>query len=318
MKKAIEGGFRALGIVLTSLTLIGLTACSSSKPVEAGLLSHVNIGQSDVVTAHVEPNDGQQKLKVVALANGAAEIIAAMGLSSYLVGRDVASSETALESVPVVTSGHQVIPEKIISLHPDVVLVDSATGPSSALDVIRKSGIALVEIPEAWTLKDIPIKITSIGNAIGTPKTALRLNKKIENVLGKFKTESKVKPRIAFLYLRGTSSIYLMGGPGSGADSLIEAIGAVDVGAISLPHAFNSLTSEALVKANPDILLVMTKGLESVGGIDGLISLPGVAQTNAGKKRRVISVDDSLLLSFGPRTPSLVSKLSIAVSQVMK
>jgi iron complex transport system substrate-binding protein len=124
-------------------------------------------------------------------------------------------------------------------------------------------------------------------------------------------------PRIAFLYLRGTSSIYLIGGPGSGADSLIQSIGGIDVGAVSLKHPFNTLTPEALAAANPDVILVMTKGLESVGGISGLLKLPGVAQTNAGKNAKVIDVDDSLLLSFGPRTPSLLNALSAAVTKVM-
>ena len=60
----------------------------------------------------------------------------------------------------------------------------------------------------------------------------------------------------------------------------------------------------------------MTKGLESVGGVNGLIKLPGVAQTKAGKNRAIIDVDDSLLLSFGPRTPSLVEALAQALKEV--
>ncbi len=62
----------------------------------------------------------------------------------------------------------------------------------------------------------------------------------------------------------------------------------------------------------------MEKGFLSVGGIDGLIKLPGVAQTDAGKNRAVIAVDDSLLLSFGPRTPDLIAQLSLAISRVME
>jgi iron complex transport system substrate-binding protein len=118
--------------------------------------------------------------------------------------------------------------------------------------------------------------------------------------------------------LRGTSSIYLIGGPGSGADSLIQSIGAIDIGAQSFKNPFNTLTPEALAAANPDVILVMSKGLESVGGIEGLLKLPGVAQTNAGKNSRIIDVDDSLLLSFGPRTPSLLNALSVALTKVMK
>jgi iron complex transport system substrate-binding protein len=126
----------------------------------------------------------------------------------------------------------------------------------------------------------------------------------------------KNSPRVAFLYLRGTSAVYLIGGAGSGADSLLAAIGAVDVGAQKLDRPFNTLTAESLAELNPDVILVMSKGLESVGGIQGLLKLPGVAQTKAGKNSAVIDVDDSLLLSFGPRTPSLVDALAKAISKV--
>lgn len=318
MEIGARRGLKALGLLALAVSVSGLSACSAPNSGSQSTNSHVNIGQADVTSAHVTSVDGPKNLRVVALANGSAEILTAMGMRKFLVGRDVASTESALATVPIVTSGHQVIPEKIISLKPDVVLVDSATGPSSALSVLRKSGIALKEISEAWTLTDIYKKVTAIGEALGSPLTASQLNSQIANSIKNAKLNSGVQPRIAFLYLRGTSSIYLMGGPGSGADSLISAAGAIDVGAESLSHPFNSLTSEALVAANPDILLVMTKGLESVGGVDGLIALAGVAQTAAGKHRRIISVDDSLLLSFGPRTPSLLSALSAAIASVMK
>jgi iron complex transport system substrate-binding protein len=62
----------------------------------------------------------------------------------------------------------------------------------------------------------------------------------------------------------------------------------------------------------------MTKGLESVGGVQGLIKLPGVAQTEAGKRKAIIDVDDSLLLSFGPRSYSLLTELANSVEIVMQ
>jgi iron complex transport system substrate-binding protein len=49
-----------------------------------------------------------------------------------------------------------------------------------------------------------------------------------------------------------------------------------------------------------------------------LLKLPGVAQTKAGKNSAVIDVDDSLLLSFGPRTPALVQQLALALDEVNK
>jgi iron complex transport system substrate-binding protein len=309
MKRVIQG----------VLIIFLLSGCSQpASNVNNSKNSLPNIGPSDVHGVSVSAIASPHFKRLVALANGSAEIIAAMGMESSVVGRDVASTMPLLASIPIVTSGHQVIPEKIISLNPDLVLIDASTGPASAIKVLKNSQISLKEIGEAWTLADIQRKVSDIGVAIGATSSANALNKKISIELAKLRISSSAHPRIAFLYLRGTSAIYLMGGPGSGADSLIGAIGAIDVGAETLKHPFNSLTSEALVTAQPDVLLVMTKGLESVGGVDGLISLPGVAQTPAGKHRRIIAVDDSLLLSFGPRTPALLALLAKDVSEVMK
>jgi iron complex transport system substrate-binding protein len=172
----------------------------------------------------------------------------------------------------------------------------------------------VVETPESWSLEDLPIKVRAVGAAIGAQAQAELLIQELNSSL-KVSTV-KSSPRVAFLYLRGTSSIYLIGGQGSGADSLLKAIGAVDVGAQSLAQPYNTLTAESLAALNPDVILVMSKGLESVGGVQGLLKLPGVAQTKAGKNSAVIDVDDSLLLSFGPRTPSLVEALADALSKV--
>lgn len=273
-----------------------------------------SISQDSVTSISVQSPATFSVSRVVSLANGVAEIMNALNAKSILVGRDISSAEAALKDIPIVTSGHQVISEKVIALKPDLVIIDASTGPRSAIEQIKSAGITVVQTPESWTLADIPVKVSAVAAAIGAPTQGDLLSQKIKEQSVAKKVSGK--PRIAFLYLRGTSSIYLIGGPGSGADSLIQAIGAVDVGAQSLKHPFNTLTAESLASLNPDVLIVMTKGLESVGGVDGLLKLPGVAQTTAGKNHAVVDVDDSLLLSFGPRTPSLLNQLAVAVTKV--
>ena len=288
-----------------------LSGCASQQN-----LNTMSISQDSVLTVKVEAPTDFAVSRVVTLANGVAEIMNSLNAKSILVGRDISSTEDALKEIPIVTSGHQVVAEKVISLKPDLVIIDASSGPKAAIDQITGAGIKVVETPEIWTLADIPTKVRAVGVAIGALRQAEVLISRMETALNT--SQVSAKPKVAFLYLRGTSAIYLIGGPGSGADSLIQAVGAVDVGAKALPHPFNTMTAESLASLNPDVILVMTKGLESVGGIDGLVKLPGVAQTNAGKNKAVIDVDDSLLLSFGPRTPSLVQALARAIESVNK
>ncbi len=74
------------------------------------------------------------------------------------------------------------------------------------------------------------------------------------------------------------------------------------------------MTAEALVAAQPDVLVMMTDGLESVGGVDGLIErIPAIAETSAGAHRRVIDMADAEILSFGPRSADVISALARAL-----
>jgi iron complex transport system substrate-binding protein len=302
---------KKFGVIAITALAILLTGCGTSQNFQSQTIS-----ENDVSAISIDSTSNFSVSRVVVLANGVAEIINALNAKSILVGRDISSTEKELKDIPIVTSGHQVLPEKIIELKPDLVIIDASTGPKAAIDQIRTAGIKIVETPESWTLSDIPTKVSAVASAIGAPAQGDLLNQAFNKELKN--SISAIKARIAFLYLRGTSSVYLIGGPGSGSDSLIEAIGATDVGAESLPNPYNTMTAESLATLNPDVIIVMTKGLQSVGGVSGLLKLPGVAQTQAGKNQAVIDVDDSLLLSYGPRTPSLVTALAKAVEAVTK
>ena len=292
------------------IALVALLSGCAQSPVA----STYTISQDDVRSISLTTKAQLTASRVVVLANGVAEIIQSLNAQSIIVGRDISSTEDSLADIPIVTSGHQVLPEKVIALKPDLVLIDASTGPKAAIETIKSAGITVIETPESWSLEDLPIKVRAVGRAIGAQNQAEELVKQLNQSL--VASAVKNSPRVAFLYLRGTSSVYLIGGAGSGADSLIAAIGAIDVGAQTLDRPYNTLTAESLAELNPDVILVMSKGLQSVGGIDGLLKLPGVAQTRAGKNSVVIDVDDSLLLSFGPRTPSLVDALAKAISKV--
>lgn len=300
--------FKALSVAL--VTLFALTSCAQ-KPVAA-----LDISATEVSTSRIETSEMPRFTRVIALANGSAEIIDSIGLKRILIGRDIASTEPALKSVPIVTSGHQVVPEKIIALKPDLVIIDSSVGPGQAIATLKSAGITVELINEIWDVEAISKKVREIATLLGVEKSGEELAAQISRTISEASQRVSGAPRVLFLYLRGGNSIYFVGGKGSGADSILASVGAVDVGAQLQSQPFTPLTAEKLIEMKPEIILVMSKGLASVGGVSGLIELPGIAQTPAGKSKKVISVDDSLLLSFGARTPSLLSKLAVALNEV--
>ncbi|GAA0435195.1 ABC transporter substrate-binding protein [Streptomyces luteireticuli] len=258
--------------------------------------------------------------RIVPLSGSVSEIVFSLGLGDRVVARDISATFEQARKLPVVTRAHDVSAESVLSLKPGVVLADTRTGPGEALDQIRAAGIPVVVLDLPAQLSDVGPHIERIAAALGVRDAGAALHKRTDERVGKARQgiprQEGKKPRVAFLYMRGSASVYLLGGAGSGASSLIEAAGGVDAGKESgLTKDFTPITSEALAKAAPDVILVMSKGLESVGGIDGLLKIPGVAETPAGMDRRVASVDDGVLLNYGPRTDAVLRSL---VAQIHK
>lgn len=301
---------RAVTALIGALSI--LTSCSSAST------NAIEITSAMVTSVSSASQETPRYTKVIALANGSAEIIDSLGLKRILIGRDIASTDESLKSIPIVSTGHQLVAEKIISLQPDLVIIDESVGPKAAITAIEAAGIKVNLINEVWSVGEISTKVSAIADLLGTPQAGQSLADAITTSVAQSASAVDGSPRIGFLYLRGGNSIYLLGGKGSGADSLIEALGGVDVGAAVSKTPFSAFSSESFANEDPEILLVMSKGLESVGGVEGLVALPGVAQTTAGKNRAIIAVDDSLLLSFGPRTPNLLVELADAIKRVNK
>lgn len=265
----------------------------------------------------VDSSDGRKvsvrdASRILPLNGGIAEIVFTLGLGDRVVGRDITATFAEAEKLPQVTKAHDVSAESVLSLRPTVVLADTDTGPSEAIDQIRDAGVPVVVLDPATKLSDVATRTTRIAQALGVPEAGKALNSRIAKDLSAAKAgvPKGSRPKVAFLYMRGSAAVYLMGGKGSGADSLIEAAGAVDAGVgMGLDKPFTPLTSEALIAARPDVILMMDKGLESVGGIDGLVDIPGIRETPAGADRRVVTLEDGVLLSFGPRTPLVIDIL---------
>jgi iron complex transport system substrate-binding protein len=237
-----------------------------------------------------------------------------LGLGDSVVGRDSTATFAEVASLPLVTRGHDTSVEGVLSLNPTLVLASKDnSGPSTALDQLRNVGVPVLVLKDPDSVEDIAPRIRLLAQALGVPDAGESLVTSTEQRLAEARAgipSNAGATKVAFLYMRGQVGVYLIAGPKSGADSIIRAAGAVDAGtAMGLGQPFTPLTSEALASAAPDVILMTTTGLESVGGIEGLVKIPGIAQTPAGKAKRIVAMEDSLLYSFGPRTPLAVEEL---------
>ncbi len=245
-----------------------------------------------------------------------AQTVWALGLGDKLVGR-ASAAFPAMQHVTNVAGGNgSVSVEAVAAQRPSVFLTDPVTATPTLRDQLRALGITVVLFDPKRTLDGVVPQIQAVAAALGVPgqgeKLAARTRKEIADATAAVPHRDP-KPKIAFLYLR-SAAITMMGGPGSGADALITALGGVDAGtSVGLTEPFVPITSEAMIGASPDTFLVMTDGLQSIGGVDGLAKIPGVAQTPAGRDKHVIDMNDNVVLSFGPNTGRVLAALAKAL-----
>lgn len=335
--RARSGRARALLAVLAAALLVPTAACDSPEPAGAA-------GQRGPATAVLEnldpvpltPPPTPALPATVRSFDGAdvtvtdasrivaadrygtlAQIVWALGLGENLVGRSTAASFPAVAGLPNVTGGNGALNvESILALRPSVFLTDTTSASPAVREQLRATGITVVYFDPERTMDGVVPQIEAVAAALGVPDRGRELAQRTSDEIAAASAAVPARDprlRIAFLYLR-SSAITMLAGPGSGADALIAALGAEDAGAVAgLTEPFTAITSEAMIAAAPDVLLVMTDGMKSLGGVDGIVQIPGIAQTPAGRNKRIVDMSDAVLLSFGPNTGRVISALSEAV-----
>ena len=300
---------RRAGWLLAALAALAVLVTagtgSAAKP------QRIVVEKAPVLPARVIDGQGKQVTvrdvsRIVSLNGDITETIVTLGLAKNLAGVDISATypEKLVAGMQKIGYQRTLAAEGILSLRPSLVIGTPTAGPASTIEQLRSAGVPVLIIPEYKDLDAGARKLRAVGRALGVPKRGEKLARQVETQIALAKREvarAATKPKVAFLYVRGTQ-VQQIGGVGSGADAMIEAAGGVDVGKSIGIQGFKQLTAESLVAAQPDVLLLLSAGLQSVGGVDGLLRLPGVAQTPAGRNRRVIAYDDLMLLGLGPRT----------------
>jgi len=290
-----------------------------------------HVGQLLPVTVVSQDPDGARDMvvddtsRVIALdvAGSLAATVWGLGLGDTLVGRDMSTTFPGTEHLPVVTSGaHAVNAESVLALRPTLVLTDGTIGPRDVLEQLRESGVTVVFLHNEPSLEGAAQLARDTAAALGVSEVGELLAERITSEVATVRdqiaaivpTDPDKKLRVVFLYLRGSGGIYYLFGAESGADHLIEALGARDVAAELGWEGMRPMTDEAMVEANPDVVLVMTNGLASAGGVDGLLEAkPALALTSAGKHHRFVDMGDGEVLSFGPRSALVLDALARAL-----
>ncbi len=259
------------------------------------------------------PADSADATRVVTIGGPITEIVYALGQGGRVVGTDRSSLfPEAILAGPRLDYFRQTSAEGVLALRPTLVLAVDGTGPPGVLDQIRAAGVAVLVLPEATDVAGAEARIARIGQVLGREAQA-------DSVVAVMRAElaaaeaakPATPPRVLFVYARG-AGVVLAAGTGGAPEGILRLAGAET--AVTAYEGYRPLTAEAVVAAAPDVIVVPAGSLESLGGIDGLLRQPGLSQTPAGRARRIVTVDDALLLGFGPRVGQGVRDLALGLA----
>lgn len=269
--------------------------------------------QSEPLKQLEQPEEAAEpaEVRIVSVGGTVTEIVFELGLGAHVVGVDTSSlyPPDAIQNLPKVGYQRQLSTEGILSLRPTLVLATSEAGPPPVLEQLRAAGVRLEIVPEAWSVEGTKEKVRAVARAIDRVEAgealAARIEKEVEKARAKWKDVTS-RPRVLPIYARGPNHLLIFG-KNTAADAML-ALASADNAAAQIEGA-KPLTPEAVVQAAPEVVLVPSRGLDSTGDIDGLLKVPGLAATPAGEAKRVVSMDDLLLLGFGPRLGLAVAQL---------
>lgn len=248
--------------------------------------------------------------RIVSGAGAITETIYALGSEGELVGVDISSVyPEAATKLQQIGYARQLSAEGILSAKPTVLFVTEDAGPPEVLKQVEGAGVKVVTLTNKHTPEAAIERIRKIGEALGKKPEAEKVVVELEADLAKAKEMvAKVKdhPKVLFIYARG-GGVVNVSGKDTAADAIIPLAGGVN--AVQDYSSYKPITSEGVVAAAPDFILVTTRGLESSGGKEALLKQPGLALTPAGKEGKVIAMDDLYLLGFGPRLGKAVIAL---------
>lgn len=248
-----------------------------------------------------------EKQRIVSLNSAITEIVSATGHQDEIVGVDVTSTypENIKETAKDLGHIRSISIESIMALQPTLILGTDKDISPELQEKIKQSGVKhhifAQEISVEGT-KQLIKDVASVFNAEYEPIQA-----KIDDALASNVKPLDKKPKVLFIYARGANQL-MVSGTGTPVDKVITLAGAEN--AVKGFEDYKPLTPEALIQSNPDVILMFDSGIGSLGGPQGVWQIPGMDKTNAGKNKKIISMDGGLLSSFGPRLGQAVEELN--------
>ena len=225
--------------------------------------------------------------RIITLSSAHTETVDALGWGKNIVAVDVTSEYPAYaKKLPRVSANRTLSAEGILSFRPDVVIAAASDIPVTIQHQLKASGVKLVLTEQEYTVKGTVQFIRKIAGGLGIVQKGEQLAantvKATADAVNYVKQHRTKNPGVLFIYARG-AGVMSVAGKGSSIDAIIRLAGGHNV--IKEFNDFKPYNTEALVKSNPDVILMFDFGLSSRRE-KSVLNMPGVSLTQAGKSQK--------------------------------
>jgi len=274
----------------------------------------LGMGVGSLARANAKP------LRLISIGGAVTELVYELGLQQQLVGVDSTSLyPAAAQKLPNVGYARTLAAEGLLSLAPSLIVATEDAGPPAVLRQLEAARVPLHILRAEHRFEGLITRTERLGELLDRKAEAAALAARLKSSWAtaqqgvqqlQKRAGVQAAPRVLFILSHGMNQIRIAG-QDTAADAMISYAGAVN--ALQGVTGYKPLTPEASIAAAPDFILGTEQGLEAAGGIEGLLKVPGLAQTPAGKARRVVALEALELLGFGPRLPQALGKLALAL-----
>lgn len=253
--------------------------------------------------------------RIVSLGGSVTEIVEALRATDRLVGVDSSSLyPTSVRQLPQVGYYRNFGVEGIASLRPDLVLASEHAGPPQSIEQLRKLGIRVLSVPSNPTLASLQQSIETVAAALGLEERGRALARGIDTDVAQARraaAERGTTPRV--LVLSSHTGKLQAAGRETAADALLALAGAQNL--FTSGTSYKPIAVEAVAALAPDYIVTSPLSLPANGGVAAFAAQPGIGATPAARAKRIIVIDDLLLLGFGPRIAQALRQLQAGFAE---
>lgn len=241
--------------------------------------------------------------RVVALAPSFVEIICAVDVCDVLVAVDENSNyPPEVESITKL-SGFDPSVEGIVASEPDLVVI--SFDPGGLEDALEGLGIPVLFLESPRSLTEVYDQIAVLGDVVGKRAQAAGVVADMQ---------SRVAAVASLLPVGGGPSVYheldstlFSVGPGSFIGDLYDVLGAANI-ANATGSAFPQLSNEAIIEANPEVIILGDEGLGET--VESVAARPGWDAIAAVQTGRIHGIEPDLISRPGPRIVDALEDLA--------